>query len=56
MAIKNIVFKTPICFTESQNTECVKIEETTVGSSGPASLFKLGHPRAHGTRVCPDSS
>ncbi|TRZ07525.1 hypothetical protein HGM15179_019579 [Zosterops borbonicus] len=38
-----------------RNTEWVRLEGTS-GPSALTSLLKQGHPRAHGTGLCPDSS
>ena len=34
----------------------MRLEGTTVGSSGPTSLLQQGHPRAQGTGLCPEGS
>lgn len=42
------------CVFKSENW--IRLEGTTVGLSGPTSLFKQSHPREHGTGLCSDSS
>lgn len=36
--------------------EWIRLEESTVKSSGPTSLLRTVHPSARGTEMCPDGS